>query len=175
MVQFMCLCLVMVSRTCSFTLLTPTRRSGSPVSVVPRSSATTKIISTLIYMAADEDEYAKVPIGRRRQQRDDEPSGRGFARDEEEDDDEDDDDDEYLEEEDDDEDEYGLFSNVIIDNPLLDSIDPDGAAERFPELARDPKFWLDMFLFICVLDFLSLMGPQDNLPDLLWYNPQFPV
>jgi hypothetical protein len=159
----------MATRTFSFTLLAHPRSCRSPVSVVPRSSTTQS--NTLIYMVADEDEYAKAPIGRRRRR--DEQLGRGFAKEEEEEED-----DEYLEDDDDDDDDdesYDLFSNVIIDNPLLDSIDPDGAAERFPELARDPKFWLDIFLFICVLDFLSLMGPQDNLPDLLWYNPQFPV
>lgn len=76
--------------------------------------------------------------------------------------DEDDEDDLYDEEEED----YGLFSNVIIDNPILDSIDPDGAAERFPELARDPRFWFDMVLFIAFLNFLSAIGPQDYFPDI---------
>ena len=76
----------------------------------------------------------------------------------------DEDEDDYLYE--DDEEDYGLFSNVIIDNPILDSIDPDGAAERFPELARDPRFWFDMFLFISFLNFLSAIGPQDYFPDI---------
>jgi hypothetical protein len=84
-------------------------------------------------------------------------------------DDDDDEDEDWDDDEDDDDEEYGLFSNVLIDNPLLDSIDPDGAAERFPELASDPRFWLDMVLFISFLNYLSAVGPQDYLPDLPWY------
>ena len=79
--------------------------------------------------------------------------------DREEDDDDDDDEDEDL----------GLFSNVLIDNPILDSIDPDGAAERFPELARDPRFWFDMVLFITFLDLISAIGPQNSFPDIPFY------
>jgi hypothetical protein len=63
-----------------------------------------------------------------------------------------------------------LLEDVIIPNPLLDSMDPDGAADRFPELIRDPKFWLDMVLFLAFLDFLSAAGPQSNpFPDLPWF------
>ena len=65
-----------------------------------------------------------------------------------------------------DEEDYDLFGNEIIPNPLLDSIDPDGAAERFPELARDPRFWVDMALFLAFLAFLSDIGPRDTLPDI---------
>jgi hypothetical protein len=73
-----------------------------------------------------------------------------------------------LDNDDDDDDEpvYGLFGNEIIPNELLDNIDPDGAADRFPELARDPRFWFDMFLFVAFLDFLSWVGPRDPFPDL---------
>jgi hypothetical protein len=64
-----------------------------------------------------------------------------------------------------------LFENVIIPNPLLDSMDPDGAAERFwPELARDPRFWLEFALFIAVLNFLSFAGPRDTLADLPFWS-----
>lgn len=78
----------------------------------------------------------------------------------------DDDQDEYYDDDDEEEDEeeYELFGNAIIPNPLLDSIDPDGAHERFPELARDPRFWFDMLLFVMFLDFLSYAGPRDPLP-----------
>jgi len=62
-----------------------------------------------------------------------------------------------------------LFGDAIIPNPLLDSIDPDGAAERFPELARDPRFWFDMALFIAFLNFLGFAGPRDPFPDIPWY------
>mmetsp|Transcript_6449 Transcript_6449/g.8376 ORF Transcript_6449/g.8376 Transcript_6449/m.8376 type:complete len:225 (-) Transcript_6449:344-1018(-) len=64
-----------------------------------------------------------------------------------------------------------LMSNVVIPNPLLDAMDPDGAAERFPEMAQDPRFWLDLVLFIAVLNFLSWAAPRDPYPDLpidLW-------
>lgn len=67
------------------------------------------------------------------------------------------------------EEEYDLFGNELIPNPILDSIDPDGAAERFPELARDPRFWIDMVLFIAFLNFLSDIGPRDFLPDIPLY------
>jgi hypothetical protein len=80
--------------------------------------------------------------------------------------------DEDLDDDDDDEKEdYDLFGTVLIPNPLLDSIDPDGAADRFPELARDPRFWFDMVLFIAFLDFLSYAGPRDPFPDLPMYFP----
>ena len=84
-----------------------------------------------------------------------------------------DDGDDWEEEEEDDDDnedeDLGLFSNVLIDNPILDSIDPDGAAERFPELARDPRFWFDMVLFITFLDLISAIGPQNTFPDIPFY------
>ena len=88
------------------------------------------------------------------------------------DDEEDDDEDYYYDDDDDEEevdDEYSMFGSAVIPNPLLDSIDPDGAAERFPELARDPKFWIDMLVFIAVLDFLSDIGPRNALPDIPYY------
>lgn len=67
---------------------------------------------------------------------------------------------------------HDLLGNVLIPNPILDNIDPDGAADRFPELAKDPRFWFDMVLFIAFLDFLSLVGPRDPFPDLpLPYGP----
>lgn len=62
--------------------------------------------------------------------------------------------------------EHPMFGNEVVPNPLLDSIDPDGAADRFPELARDPRFWFEMLLFVAFLDFLSLAGPQDAIPSL---------
>jgi hypothetical protein len=83
------------------------------------------------------------------------------------------DEDDDWEEGDDDEisnDDYDyLFEDTIIPNPLLDSMDPDGAADRFPELARDPRFWFDMCLFIAFLNFLSSAGPRDPFPDIPWY------
>lgn len=89
-------------------------------------------------------------------------------------DDMDDDDDDYDDEDDDES--YDIFSNTVIPNPILDSIDPDGAAERFPELASDPKFWFDIILFIVFLDFVSFAGPRQQLADIIpqMYNAQLP-
>ncbi|CAJ1931057.1 unnamed protein product [Cylindrotheca closterium] len=126
----------------------------------------------------DEGDLAKVPRRRER--------GRMFDSEEEEnefydrveervyanvDDDEEeyDDDDEDDDLDDEEWENYDTFSNVVIDNPILDAIDPDGAFARFPELARDPRFWIDMILFICFLNFLSDIGPRNTLPDTSWY------
>lgn len=59
---------------------------------------------------------------------------------------------------------YELLGDYLVPNPLLDSIDPDGAAERFPEIASDPRFWFDMLLFITFLDFVSYAGPRNPFP-----------
>ena len=79
-------------------------------------------------------------------------------------------DDEYEYDIDDDEtNRYDLLENIIIPNPLLDSMDPDGTIERLPELLSDPRFWFDMVLFILFLDFLSFAGPQsDPFIDFPW-------
>lgn len=80
------------------------------------------------------------------------------------------DDEDYDEDDEDDREDdesYDMFSNTVIPNPLLDSIDPDGAAERFPELAADPRFWLDMFLFIAFLNFISFIGPRNPFPEMI--------
>lgn len=76
------------------------------------------------------------------------------------------DDDEYEDEDEDDE-SYDMFSNTLIPNPILDSIDPDGSAERFPELAADPRFWFDMFIFIAFLNFISFIGPRNPFPEII--------
>lgn len=97
---------------------------------------------------------------------DDDEDNWTYANDEEEEDrDGDDDYDLYDDDDEENEEEYELFGDVLIPNPLLDSMDPDGAAERFPELARDPRFWFDMLLFVAFLDFLSYAGPRDPFPD----------
>jgi hypothetical protein len=84
-------------------------------------------------------------------------------------------DDGLWDDDDDDDDDFDgtsdLFSDALIPNALLDSMDPDGAAERFPELARDWKFWVDILLVLTLLDFLSAIGTgdpflQDFLVDL---------
>jgi hypothetical protein len=177
MMKSSCWLLLVVALGCRFESAT----SFTVVVVAPLSSSsipTTKAriaVPQLILKAKNDDddaEFVKVPRGGRRRQR--------FFNKEEEDDefydqlsdrvyDDDDDDEDWDDDDDEDDDEeYGLFSDVIIDNPLLDSIDPDGAAERFPELAADPRFWLDMVLFIAFLNFLSDIGPQDYFPDIPW-------
>jgi hypothetical protein len=70
------------------------------------------------------------------------------------------------EDDDEEEDTGGILEDVLIPNPILDRIDPDGAAERFPELARDPRFWLDIFLFLAFINFVSFIGPRNPFPDL---------
>ncbi|VEU35368.1 unnamed protein product [Pseudo-nitzschia multistriata] len=137
----------------------------------------------------DDDDRERVParVRRRRgraydddEEYDDdryEPGGRrggddsiGYAADRLEEDgifDEMDDDDEYYEDDDLENDEsYDTFSNTVIPNQLLDSIDPDGSAERFSEIATDPKFWFDMVLFITVLDLISFIGPRNPFQDV---------
>jgi hypothetical protein len=165
--------LAILSQTAfSFTL----KRIARPQRTSSSSGPSTCSLSFPLQATGDEEgeEFVKVPRRRKR--------GRLFDNEEEErefydrveerlysDDEEDEYDEDDDWEDDDDDEEYGLFSNVLIDNPLLDSIDPDGAAERFPELARDPRFWVDIFLFIAFLNFLSAIGPQDYFPDLPWY------
>jgi len=53
------------------------------------------------------------------------------------------------------------FQNVVIPNPLLDSIDPYGAGERFPETASDPRFWFDLIVVIVVVNWLASIGSND--------------
>ncbi len=154
--------------------------SGFSVASIRPSRLCRQASGNFVFHASsqDEEEFVRVPRRRRRGRLfDDEESEEAFYDrverniygDDEFDDvdlvDEDDDDDDDS----DDEEEYGMFSDVLIDNPILDSIDPDGAAERFPELARDPRFWFDMILFIAFLDLLSTIGPQNYFPDIPYY------
>jgi hypothetical protein len=158
-----------------FSLVVPSASSSTSTSTISsRISSghrqTTKkglSFSSLAARQDDDEEFARVPRSRRRGERffDEKEETEYYDRDDEDWDDEEEDDDD----DDDDEEEFGLFSDVLIDNPLLDSIDPDGAAERFPELARDPQFWLDMVLFIAFLNWLSDVGPQDYFPDIPYY------
>ena len=54
--------------------------------------------------------------------------------------------------------------NGIMPNALLDSMDPEGAGERFPELIRDPKFWIDIGLFFLLLNVLDNVAVIDSSP-----------
>lgn len=55
--------------------------------------------------------------------------------------------------------EYTNYDDIgnqgIIPNPILDSIDPEGAADRFPELLQDKKFWVDTCLLLLFLNFMD--------------------
>lgn len=185
-VQLTVLLLAVLDGVCAFTVQQRHNKFGIHPPVQP-----TRIESSSFHLHAkgqdtDEIDRERVPVPRRRRRRDRQPdyddtqeefydqedssdqndefgSDRDYDDDEFEEDDEDEDwlDDEEIENE--------LFENVVIPNPLLDSIDPDGAADRFPELARDPRFWFDMVLFLAFLNFLSAVGPRDPFPDLPWY------
>jgi hypothetical protein len=54
--------------------------------------------------------------------------------------------------------------NGVIPNALLDSMDPEGAGERFPKLIRDPKFWIDIGLFFLLLNVLDNVAVIDSSP-----------
>jgi hypothetical protein len=89
---------------------------------------------------------------------------------EEEEDDEDydedyDDDDEDYYEDDNDIDDYDLKEtqndydgDILIPNPILDQVDPEGAGERFGELVRDPIFWRDVILVVAVFNFCEYVA-----------------
>ncbi|KAL3928904.1 MAG: hypothetical protein SGBAC_012439 [Bacillariaceae sp.] len=139
---------------------------------------TTSLQASNDYEFEDGDDGDRVKVPRRRER------GRMFENKEEEtefydrveervygnlEDEEFDDEDEEDDFDDEEWEDYDTFSNVVIDNPILDRIDPDGAFQRFPELARDPRFWIDMILFVCFLNFLSDIGPQNTLPDVEWF------
>lgn len=154
-IHFLPLAVGLLTIECKAWVLTPPRR------LLPH---------VLFQSSQDEEDFVKVPRRRQRRWEDDDAEldertdSRRFR-----DDDLDDvllDEEIYDDEDDEDEEEYDLFGNELIPNPLLDSIDPDGAAERFPELARDPRFWFDMALFIAFLNFLSSVGPRDPFPDI---------
>jgi len=85
-------------------------------------------------------------------------SSKGKYYDDDEDEYEDDDEDDYYDEDDDDDDEEEDFDDILIPNSQLDSMDPDGAAERFGELASDPKFWFEFTLFVLFYNFILYLG-----------------
>ena len=172
-------------RCSSWTLLqqqptpTPSRQSSLLYSTPPRKKKNSED-------EEDPDERELVPVRRRKgdsskyyDQEDDQDEAYDkeskYYDDDDEYDDEFEDDEDWEDDDEEDEDDDGevnydyLFENTIIPNPLLDSIDPDGAADRFPELARDPRFWFDMALFIAFLNFLSFAGPRDPFPDIPFF------
>ena len=168
--------IVPISVVQSFVLPSSSRRCFGGSCDCRQLQRTAQSSPALLLSKTPDDDFdrVKVPIRRRRDRYPDDEfeedeDDEYYSVDSEFEDDEEWDDEEDDEDWDDDEEQYGLFSNVIIANPLLDSMDPDGAAERFPELAADPRFWFDMFLFICVLNFLSTCAARDPLPPISWY------
>eukprot|EP00978_Attheya_sp_CCMP212_P039566 scaffold207060_cov47-Attheya_sp.AAC.1 len=81
---------------------------------------------------------------------------------EEEEDDFWDDEDEDDEDDDDDELEVDEYTG-IIPNPVLDSIDPDGAYERMGELFTDFTFWRDLAIFLSFMGWLYAIN-ANQLP-----------
>ena len=75
--------------------------------------------------------------------------------------DDEDEDDEYDDDDDDDDDDYDDDYEDIIPNALLDSIDPDGAIDRLPELFADTQFWKDSAIWFFI-GFLWLLNRFNN-------------
>ena len=151
------------------------------ISILPSSSSSLTKLGARDDDEEDDREFARVRRSRGRRAYNDDDDDDDYERDTYRDsssvmevadlleekglfDDDDLDDDEY---DDDDDESYDVFSKTVIPNPLLDSIDPDGAADRFGELASDPWFWWDMFLFISFLNFISFIGPRNPFPEII--------
>ncbi len=49
-------------------------------------------------------------------------------------------------------------ADILIPNPILDNVDPEGASERFGEIAKDPTFWRDLLLVIAVFNFCEYVA-----------------
>ena len=49
-------------------------------------------------------------------------------------------------------------ADILIPNPILDNVDPEGAGERFGECARDPTFWRDVLIAIAVFNFCEYVA-----------------
>lgn len=144
-------------------------------SMTPRRTSTSQ---TLLY-ARDDDYYdddarerVRVPRGgRRRRFNDDEDEEFEERRERRYYDEDDDDDDEYYDDDEEYDDEFDVdfefnrvevdeeyASDILIPNPILDNIDPDGAGERFGEIARDPTFWRDLILVIAIFNFCEYVA-----------------
>ena len=94
----------------------------------------------------------------------DEYDGYGAEFDEEDDDYEEDYEEDYdSDDEDEDED---FEEGILIPNPILDSVDPEGASERIGELFEDPKFWKDMAVVALVVwtVYYLTYDPTDLIP-----------
>jgi hypothetical protein len=77
-------------------------------------------------------------------------------------DDEEEDEDYYDDEEEDDDDKEtendDYDGDILIPNPILDQVDPEGAGERFGEIVRDPTFWRDLVIVVAVFNFCEYVA-----------------
>ena len=78
--------------------------------------------------------------------------------DEEEDDYYANDDDDDMEDYDDKETQNDYDGDILIPNPILDQVDPEGAGERFGDIVRDPIFWRDLILVVAVFNFCEYVA-----------------
>ena len=79
----------------------------------------------------------------------------------------DEEDDNFYDEEDYNEDDDDLFEEgILIPNPILDAVDPEGAADRIGELFMDPKWWRDAAAIaaVVVAVYLYTVDPTDLIP-----------
>jgi len=102
--------------------------------------------------------------------------------DEEDDDYEEDYEEEYdsdddVDDDDDDDDEDDFEEGILIPNPILDSVDPEGAAERIGELFEDPKFFRDMAVvaFVVWVVYFLTFDPTDLVPWDIMKPEDFPL
>lgn len=119
--------------------------------------------------AYKDDEATESPDvgGRRREDVSDRRRDRGYYDELEDDlgmDGTDDDYDEYLDDDDDDDEDYE--EGILVPNPILDSIDPEGATDRIGELFSDPKWWRDVAViaFLCLVVYVNTYDIDELVP-----------
>lgn len=73
-------------------------------------------------------------------------------------------DEDYEKDYDDDDDDFE--EGILIPNPILDAVDPEGAADRIGELFVDPKWWRDVasIAFVVAFVYLYTYNPGDLVP-----------
>ena len=83
----------------------------------------------------------------------------------------------YEEDYDSDDDEDDFEEGILIPNPILDSVDPEGASERIGELFEDPKFFRDMAVvaFVVWVVYFLTFDPIDLIPWDIMKPEDFPL
>lgn len=78
---------------------------------------------------------------------------------------------------DDDDDEDDFEEGILIPNPILDSVDPEGASERIGELFEDPKFLKDMAVvaFVVWVVYFLTFDATDLIPWDIMKPEDFPL